>query len=315
MEKPPGLDKAIESEPYKKYGLKYVGIGADKICFEVEGSERKLIKVATDTLREKIIQSLTGEVGSIAVVSQFERKLMEEYKKDETVIEDVFGKEHVLKKGFFRFSIPVTREVATVALGDEYSELINKIDENNVPKVAMIVETQPIAEELKHPEERYTIDLRIPLLKQDEFMKSRDVDEALEKVRVIVVNRIDGQLADLANKKQYIEMEKVIIQKIIEYTKRTGQMLDMFGQKNITIFLNKENDLDYHLLDVVLPGLKKDREKNIKEDRKLGLLRPYYTYYYAVNYLAEKLGLDENLETDDLLYFEGASIPTGNFPK
>ena len=58
MEKPRNLNKIIESAPFEKYGLKFVGIGSENVCFEVAGSTKKVIKVSTQILKVKILKLL-----------------------------------------------------------------------------------------------------------------------------------------------------------------------------------------------------------------------------------------------------------------
>lgn len=92
-------------------------------------------------------------------------------------------------------------------------------------------------------------------------------------------------------------------------------MVDIFGPNNITMFTDKEGNIDYHLVDPILPGLKKAWTANLNDDKELKLLRHYYTYYYSIKTIAERLGIDDSLELNDLVYFEDAKIPSGSFPQ
>lgn len=115
---------------------------------------------------------------------------------------------------------------------------------------------------------------------------------------------------------EYVEKVKEILIKIIKFTKRTGQMVDIFGPDNLTIFTNEDGKLDYHLLDVILPGPRSSWNKNIKDDPSFDLLRHNYQFYYAVKSLGDKLGITDNLEAEDLVYFRGFGLPTmGKFPE
>ena len=93
-------------------------------------------------------------------------------------------------------------------------------------------------------------------------------------------------------------------------------MVDIFGPDNLTIFTNEDGKLDYHLLDVILPGPRSSWNKNIKDDPSFDLLRHNYQFYYAVKSLGDKLGITDNLEAEDLVYFRGFGLPTmGKFPE
>ena len=126
-----------------------------------------------------------------------------------------------------------------------------------------------------------------------------------------LLSEFDSRFED----KKYREAVKEIITKIIAYTKKTGFAMDIFGPNNITIFTKEDGSVDYHLLDVIMPGLRFYDSKNIQDDTNFKLLRHNYTFYYSVKSVAEKLGINDNLEPEDLTYFKGAGIPTeGIFP-
>ena len=316
MAKLPGLDQVMESDEYKKHGLKFFGAGAEKLCFKTDASEKKLIKVNLNVLRDKILALVNspneGAGEDTDDIAQYEAELMNGYRNQEQDIIEVFGKEHVLKKGYFHYKIPITHEVIMTALGERGKDVIDKIGDE-VPEVELLVETQNIADELVNRDERYTIDFRIPLIRYDQFKDSQNIQEGLYKIEANVDREIDENLEKLANKNQYVLKMKVILEKIIEYTKKTGRMVDIFGPGNITIFLNKDNEFDFHLVDPILPGMLEKWDKSMSEDKDLRLIRHNYTYYYGVNYMAKKLGLEERLGRDDLIYFKNAPKFKGFF--
>ena len=315
MEKPPGIDKVIESEAFQKHGLQYVGIGAEKIVFETDGSDKKLIKISLETLRDKISGYFDSHHEYAIAVSLDEKEIKKEYQAQEQSIVEVFGREHVLEKGFFHYKIPMTKEVVAAAMGERGGKFIKKLDEMaGIPEIEMVVETQLIAEELKYPKESHTIDLNVPLIKYDKFISSQNIQEGLRNIEGMIDRDIKIYVEQLSNFEQYVDVEKEIIKNIIKYTKATGQIMDVFGPNNITIFLDKDsNEPNFHLLDVVMPGPRRRWDMNIKDDPKLSLLRHCYTFYYGINCWAKELGVAESLELDDLAYFKGAELPTGDF--
>lgn len=90
-------------------------------------------------------------------------------------------------------------------------------------------------------------------------------------------------------------------------------MLDIFGPDNFTIFTREDRTIDYHVIDSKPPAVV-DWSINIKDDKKLMLLRHYYTFYYSIKSMGDMLGIEDNLKLDDLIYFKDADIPSGAFP-
>jgi hypothetical protein len=189
---------------------------------------------------------------------------------------------------------------------DSYAEqYVDKLDENNIYEIEALVETQEIAEELRDPKSFKTKDFHVPLITHDKFREEKDFSSAFDLVK----NFADKNFKNI-NNDPYINAIKEIVTKIIQYTKKTGRLLDIFGPDNITIFTNKDGSLDYHLLDVILPGKQNYWSKNIKDDNQGKLLRHCYTFYYSIRSLGEKLGIADNLEPEDMLYFKGVGLPT-----
>jgi len=166
----------------------------------------------------------------------------------------------------------------------------------------MIVETQIIAEELKNKEKFETQSFNTSLITRDNFRSADDIQTALSLVRELVDNRFLAKFNKLLENEEFKNIVKEITKNIIKFSKKTGFMIDIFGPNNITIFKKEDGFLDYHMLDVILPGSQKPWEKNIKNDKDLQLLRHYYTFFYSINSLA-----------NDLVYFNGSEIPTSKF--
>lgn len=311
------VQETIDSEPFKSSDLKLLGIGAEKMVFETPGSTKKIIKVNIDYLRGKVKELLKKELSGLDNSGESDNYLKDIIAENKTIeqdISDVFGAEHLLKRGIFKAKIPITKDVVS-KLFAEYEQAksyIDKLDENNVYEIEAIVETQGVAEELKDPKGFETKDLHVPLIIGDKFNESKDVSSAFRLVSNLVdknfLVHFDKDIID----DKYVEIIREIVTKIIQYTKRTGQMLDIFGPNNITIFTKEDGSLGYHLLDVVLPGKQDYWSQNIKNDNKGVLLRHCYTFYYSVKSLGDKLGIADNLKPEDMLYFKGVGLPINN---
>lgn len=319
MEKPANLDQIIESDPLKKYGLKFMGAGAEKITFKTEGSDKKLIKVSIWSLRSKILQAIyrvkEGEVLKATSIGEDEKANVADYREQEKEISEVFGSEHVLENGLFKFTLPVTREIALAVLNDNEKRAMDHMKPDEVLEVRMLIETQPIAKELEDREKYKTMSLNASLIREDDFLESGDIADGLRRIDAIIGRKIDHDYLEWAQA-GYIDVIRTVVERMIVFTKKTGLMVDIFGHDNVTIFVDEDGSNNFHLLDPVFPNTKEFWNCNIKNDKRLDLLRHYYTYYRTINYLVDKLDIDETLYPGDLVYFKGSGIPTeGKFPK
>ena len=92
-----------------------------------------------------------------------------------------------------------------------------------------------------------------------------------------------------------------LIEKIISYTERTGEILDIAGDDNI-IFFQKDNMWSYILVDAKYPGnndvmrglkLNLDKLKYEIETEEIGenILLNAFNYIRTINGIAEQLGI------------------------
>lgn len=307
------IEETIETEPLKEFGLKFVTAGADKAVFETPGSDRKLVKISMETLRHKISEILHGVTTDKAEWDMFQKAEIAEQKKYEENIAEIFGKEHFLRKGVFRANIPLTKEILLNIVNENEKLLVEKLDDEVIYNIKMIAETQIIAEELKDPEKFETKSFNTDLITETNFRSAEDIQVALSRVREFIDKNFLAEYEELLKDEEFKKTVEKIIKNIIKFSKKTGLMIDIFGGDNITIFKKEDGSLDYHMLDVVLPGSQKSWEENIKNDKDLQLLRHYYTFFYSINSLGKKLGIEDSLEMGDLVYFKGGEIPTGKF--
>lgn len=313
------IQEAIGSEPLKAFGFKLLGIGADKMVFETPGSDRKIIKVNISGVISQVLGLL-----DVKTPRKFEddiRQTISEHEKIEDDLREIFGQEHLLRSGVFKVKIPITKDILSKVLSDIEDDeglrkAVDKLDTDTILEVETLAETQIKAKELIEPEKFKTVDFSTDLIIWNEFRDAGEVSKALERAKEFVDrNFLSAYDGDSLNPK-YIEATKEIVTKIIRFTKKTGLMMDVFGLNNITIFTREDGVVDYHLLDVILPGRQKYWVKNIKDDPGFDLLRHYYIFYYSIKSLADKLKLPDNLLPEDLVYFKDVGIPTeGRIPE
>ncbi len=309
------IQRVIEDDSLKKYDLKFAGIGAESICFETKDSDKKLIKINISSLREKVLSLLAGnkETGQASHLEQ--KESIDKIREQEKIIESIFGSGHLLKKGVFRAKIPLSKFIILNILADEDKHLVDDLEEERTYEVEMLVQTQIIAKELKDPEQYKTEDFSTELLTQNDFENSKDTSEALSKIESLVDEHFINSITKNISDEKHSKITKEITEGIIKYCKETGLILDIFGPNNITIFENENGEYDFHLIDVVMPGHTEQWNQSLNDDKNFEVLRHYYTFWYSINKLAEIIGIKDNLEIEDLVYFKDASIPFKDFPK
>lgn len=310
------IEGVIETEPIKGLGLKLLGIGAENIVFETPASTRKIIKINTDYIIRKIafLLGLT-EISETEIDSSF-KEAMTDREETKKSISDIFGPEHILRSGLLKSKIPLTKDliIKIVEGNKDLKAVAQKLRNEETYEIETIIETQNVAQELQDPETFQTRDISTDLIIADKFYESKDIPEALARSRDLIDRNFLSKFDEGYFEEKYLKILREILEKIIRYTKNTGKMLDIFGANNITIFTKEDGSIDYHLLDVILPGPQNHWVRNIKDDPHFKLLRHNYTFFYSVKSLADKLGLSENIEPEDLLYFKGEGIPnSGTF--
>jgi len=314
----PRIEKMLEQEPLKQRGYKFVGVGADKVVLETPGSTRKIIKVSRSILRKKVTELLTGMNNSPDYIDNqnHERQIndINEIVENEKEAKEIFGKEHFLKTGVFKIKIPITKELLMSFVGDKEKPLVEKLPDNFESEIEMLAETQFIAEELKNPEKFIPKDFSVNIITHKEFFNTKNIDDALSKARGFADKEFLTEVRVLLKDERYKEVVREIISKIIEYTKKTGLIIDIFGKNNITIYEKENGVIDYHIIEALLPGSKESWAKNISQDPQLHLLRHYYVYYYTIKSIADLIGVENNLKPEDLIYFKNSAIPTGDWP-
>lgn len=315
------FEEILQQEPLSGSGLTLVGIGSDKVVFESAGSTKKLIKISQAELGRRITQLIKGE-GHLddSPDRDFldeQKTLLRREKEDEQDAVEIFGEEHFLRKGVFKIKVPLTKNFLITLVGDGPLEAdVKKLPNDFHTEIKMLAETQLVAEELKDPEKFSPISFNAPLITERDFHSGKNISEALLKTRAMIDGMFSAEeLEDCFGNELYRPVIREIVSKLIQYTKKTGEMIDIFGPNNITIYKKEDGSINYHLIEAMMPGAREHWARAINQDPELGLLRHYYSYFYSVNHFAEKLGMEGRLDPEDFIYFRGVGIPTGEFPK
>jgi hypothetical protein len=312
------IEKILKQEPLNKRGYKFVGMGADKVVLETPGSTRKIIKVSRAVLQQKITDLLINQNNSSNSIDNqnhdIQRSGIDEIAENEKELREIFGEEHFLKTGVFKIKIPITKEFLISFVGNKEKHLVEKLTDDFESEIEMLAETQLIAEELKNPKKFRPKDFSVDIITHKKFFGEKNIEDALTRARGFVDREFLTTFKKLSEDEKYKNVIKEIVSKIIEYTKKTGLIVDIFGKNNITIYEKENGVVDYHIIEALLPGSKESWAKNISQDPQLHLLRHYYVYYYTIKNIAEIIGIEDNIKPEDLIYFKNSAIPTGNWP-
>lgn len=298
----------FESDPLNEMGVRFLGVGGEKIVFESSGSEMKIIKLSVSDVLNKLVSVL--EEGDYNRNRKERMIIIKKHKELEKVLAQEFGVEHVLRTGVFNAKIPFNKKILLqlISVDEDIADELSGVEEMDPEwnfEIETVMQTQIKAKELIDPEKYQTDDFRIRIMSEDEFESSPDIKLILEKIRQYVnKNFLESFENDHPNEKYRLVIKEILL-KMIKYTKKTGLMIDVFGSKNVTIFTDEKGEEGYHMLDVIMPGNPDAWLVNIKDDHNFGYLKHHYTYLYAVNELAKKIGLDEVLDPNDMSYFRG----------
>jgi hypothetical protein len=302
----------VDEEPIRSLDLKFLGAGSNRVAFETSGSDKKIIKINRNVVEEKLLKLLGILSDDIISDEDLKKEQRREIAIDmdiEDGIVEYFGADHVLKHGVFKTKVPFTKKTIAKFFEEDnsVSPIIGKLDDGFVCEVEMFAETQTKAEELIDRDKFNTKDFRTYRLKEEHYFEAENVPDALAEIRSLVDDELLSKFDEKFSDEKYLEVVKEIVTKIIGYIKKTGLGIDILGPNNITIFTKEDGSVGYHLLDVIMPCL---AETNIKDDPEFKLLLNYYTLYYSIKSLADKLGIEADLEAEDLMYFKGVGIPT-----
>jgi hypothetical protein len=310
------IEEIFTHEELSDKKLDLVNIGAEKVIFRAEGVPNRVFKIPRDAFNRRIAFILRGEEIDKRECDKGVIGYQMNYWKDEMHLEDeakgVFGAEHFLKRGIFRVTVPMTKSLLTKYLGEAK---IKDIPDDFYEDIKILAESQEKLDVLINKEGH--LPFAVFLVTVKDFCPSSD--STLEKGLSIIRTKLDEQIMIMEEMMADEHLQRVlkeIVQNIIRYTKQTGKMIDIFGRDNLVIFakeghIDRENDIvtdyDYKFIEFTLPGNKDHWMVKFEEDKKHGFeyMRHYYSYYYFIHKMGEKLGISDNLEPRDLYYFKG----------
>ncbi len=315
------VEKVFNQDEYKDKNLKLVSIGAERIVFKVEGVPNRVFKIGRNALSHRLQLGMPDDQGvSKANDRETIKRQIAEW-EDEKELEkeaiEIFGEEHFLKRGIFRVTVPVTRELMSACFPYETvrKEIYDKYPEESIGSFKMLAESQEELEVLTNPDDYFILSIGIRILnKQELFKDAESLNEVLERIRV----KIDQQISvmkDFIRDKYCSPALKDLFEKIVKYTKKTGRMVDLLGMDNIVLYAggaktigNREHvkGWNYKIIEFSMSGPKDAWITTLDEDkdRNYSCLCQYYAYFYLVSTVAKMLKIQDDLVPSDLCYFK-----------
>jgi hypothetical protein len=296
--------------------LDLINIGAEKVVFKVEGISDRVFKIPRDAFSRRIAfvtnDTEKDKKGCDREVIEYQMN----YWRDEMELEDeakeIFGPEHFLERGIFRVTVPITKSLLTKYWGEERTK---NIPDDFHEDIKMLAESQEKLDVLMNQDDYMPFAVYLVTVKDFRPSPEYSLEEGLSITRNKINEQIiimEGMISD-----EYLgPVLRKLVEDIICYTKQTGRMIDIFGRDNLILFVKEgcmdfeqdtATDYDYKFIEFTLPGNKDHWMTTFEEDKENGLqfVRHYYSYYYFIHKMGEKLGVVDNLEPGDLCYFKG----------
>ena len=319
------LETVVNQDEYKDKKLQVVSIGAERIVFKAEGVPNRVFKIGRDALAKRLGLDISDDSEK---TRESDKMIIEEQMvdwDDEKELEkdavDIFGEDHFLKRGIFRVTVPVTRELILAFFPDELvrKEVLDKHPEEFVGNCKMLAESQEELEVLTNPEDYFHMSISIRVLnKQELFKDANSLNEVLERIRF----KLDQQISVMKDfiKDRYCRPVLTdLFGKIVKYTKKTGRMIDLLGENNVVFYAGGAKTIgerqhvkgwNYKIIEFSMSGPKDAWITTINEDREhnYSFLWQYYAYFYLVNTVSKMLGIEDNLVPDDLCYFKKPEV-------
>ncbi len=312
----------IENSRIDKYKPKLEGVGGQQLVYSFPDYPEIVAKVEMATLLEEVAAIIeVGNIGKKANQVVLEQKKHQKELEHQDLV-DFFGKNHVLVETFHILKIPVNQRIINsmatlLGWSETQRSFVAGYDKNSISSLlafqekfdvlkqpdklsvtAGLAELRPVVTPLY--EEIYN-DLTVAALYDLESVNPIPVDKIIK-----IHPFLEKIMEKLAEDEQLKEMVKEFISKAINYSKKTGKLLDLIGIDNVVFFKEETGQWSFKLLDaigsVTLIEIKDLLNKiAINQDIEIGKTEVAHLLnainsVRVINLLANFLGLDEKLE-------------------
>jgi hypothetical protein len=292
-----------------KYKPNFLGSGGEHVVYEVQGHPDVVVKARKDFLKKFVklnidlmkkgmsVKDNLAEYQTNERVLQYLKNQRERYKS----LRSHFGDSHVPKQKEFVVKVPVTKEILVEIFDGNLDEITPYIDtQDPIQKsleVITIAMVQERVEELNNPDKisfNFKYAEKKDLSENNEdgldpesyFLLTKglvfgsvsigDPNTTHEKLssaflEVQSTEEIDKLLELGKDDEDLREVLSSLVDKIISFSKESGEILDLAGEDN-TILFKKDGKWDFILVDARYPGVSILLPKAKEIIRKLSLM-------------------------------------------
>lgn len=254
------LSKAVDNPMIKKYEPKFLAKGGEHIIYEIPGKPDIVVKVEASVMAR--IQKYNAEHGLpldamdpevLPYAQEIVKNSQERYRR----MTEHFGREHVLGLKQALVKVPVTEKIIGALHPGEPPAGAKEAKESWA-----IVRVQKKAEEFADPE-RMSVVAGYAEFKKPEKEPYDRVTRALaegdEKAKFMPEEfrkLVPREFADLLEKAEkdpaLAETLKDFVEKTMDYSDETGEILDLAGKDNVTVY-QKDGKWNFRLVDALYP--------------------------------------------------------------
>ena len=245
----------IEHELILKYQPKFLAKGGEHIIYEIPEHPDIVVKAETGLLEKIIEWNAEHGLPIDALPEEFKPRIHKYLKQEATRHQELkkyFGADHVPSQKEFLVKIPITKSI------------LNALYENNPPATTneawSVVMVQKRVDALNDPNRLSIISGYVEYGKTPEdlnnqatehFVFGKNLKKKIEKEKLFEIqthSNLKILLEKSENDKNLKKSLKELVEKIISYTEKTGEIFDLAGQDNI-LLSQKDGKWTYTLVD------------------------------------------------------------------
>ncbi len=260
------------------YGPKFFDKGGEHAVYEVEGHQKVLAKVNIDTIRAFVARGHKEGLSINEMSSKMKYAsdiYIEEDKKRQKILVEVFGSEHVPKIRKFVMKVPVTEDTINELFKDQTSLYFGS-DKSKYPKeLNALVSIQEKVKRSQDADVEYVLSgyaEKTDVFEDDYVKQTQDLvfkpnDEGVEGgedktpvdfdkesfLRAQHVPYLRHLFKNLDKRPMLFDAVLEFLHKTIRYVEMSGEVLDIVGRGNVA-FIPGRKECDYQLIDALYPS-------------------------------------------------------------
>lgn len=293
--------------------IRIIGMGSESITLNLESEKTEkhkdiVLKVNREYMANLCFsfleESSKYDLTTENVIKEYKEKI--KFNKDlEKELFSIFG-DSLQSVRIFEKKLRITSDIIWKILKNHFpngnSELEKSIKDQNIDvNIPVLFEVQKKSQELVNREKSKINNIDVDLLTRTSLIDIED-NERKEDIGRSVERQVEDYYDNLNDEEK--EVYKDLILKLIEYTKKTGYILDIFGPDNFFLYRDGEDKkTKLKIIDPILPAYNRTSKININNDAERKYFRQNYTYYSFLRKNLNVLNLDMDFDLDHLSYF------------